>query len=137
MAGRVQQIKISSPRVRRHFHPQPPSDGPLFCGRIIDVGLRPFPTGESPGCILSQGGGHGQAIDFDAFVCFFLCEEALRTETCSERDIRYCFALVDETGKGRIGTQDIVPFYKDAVSVRLCAILALSSWGGGGRGGGG
>lgn len=66
-------------------------------------------------------GGYGQQLEYDAWVCFWLCEESLRSSggaNCSSRDVRYCFRQVDEGGRGQVGLSDIVPFFEDAVRSR-------------------
>lgn len=55
-------------------------------------------------------------LGYDAWVQFFLCEEALRAGECSERDVRFCFDLADNTGAGRIGVKEATPFHDDMVS---------------------
>ncbi|CAN0453668.1 unnamed protein product, partial [Ascophyllum nodosum] len=51
--------------------------------------------------------------EYEAFVSFFLSEEALRSGTCSPKDIRYCFSVTDDTGEGWIGRAEVTPFLED------------------------
>lgn len=37
-------------------------------------------------------------LEYDAWVCFYMYEEAMRAREFTERDIKYCFELVDEAG---------------------------------------
>lgn len=67
----------------------------------MEAGLRPFSPGESPGGAPLGGSVH-HALDYDSFVCFYACEEALRGGTCLARDIRYTFAILDEECRERI-----------------------------------
>lgn len=91
----------------------------------MQAGLRPFPPSES---INGRGvGGYGQPLDYDAFVCFYLCEKALVKGTCSSCDIRYCFDLLDEKGQGWVGPSEIAPFHNYTVGIdiirRQCFVL--------------
>lgn len=67
--------------------------------------------------VLSVGGSDGQRLEYDAWVCFWLCEESLRSggAGCSGRDVRCCFRQVDQAGRGRVGLGEIAPFYEGAV----------------------
>ena len=90
--------------------------------RVVDAGLRPFPREKPTDSGMSGVGGYGNELEYGAWVCFFLCEEALRNGTWSERDVRYCFHLVDETGRGRVGTAEVTRFFEDMVSVVACLL---------------
>ncbi|CAN0268131.1 unnamed protein product, partial [Ectocarpus sp. 4 AP-2014] len=57
-----------------------------------------------------------ETLGYDAWVCFWLCEEALQSGTCSRRDVRYCFALLDEGNLGRVGVREVEPFIEDTLS---------------------
>lgn len=48
-------------------------------------------------------GEYGQELKYDAWVCFYLCEEALGAEEFTGRDIKYCFESIDEAGMRQIG----------------------------------
>ncbi|CAB1103882.1 unnamed protein product [Ectocarpus sp. CCAP 1310/34] len=110
--------------------------GAVRAPRVIHAGHRP-PTSCSPCCsassssspssscsssssscsssLFSTGGGcRRETLGYDAWVCFWLCEEALRSGTCSRRDVRYCFALLDEGNLGRVGVREVEPFIEDA-----------------------
>lgn len=103
--------------------------------RVVQAGLRPFLHRKSSGGYTRQGGGgYGQPLGYDAFVFFYLCEVALVMGTCSKRDVRYCFGLVDATGHGRIGVSEITPFREEMVLVLvlvgafgvLCALCFMA-----------
>lgn len=83
--------------------------------RVLDAGLRPFSPRDSPGGVTAGGCGYGQGLDYDSFVCFYLCEEALRAGTCSARDVKYCFRVVDEGAQGRLGMAGFDRYLEDAV----------------------
>lgn len=61
------------------------------------------------------GKGYGQDLDYDSFVCFYLCEEALRAARCTERDVKYCFNVMDEGARGKIGMAGFDQYLEDAV----------------------
>ena len=85
---------------------------------MIDAGLRPFPREQATKGGMSGVGGYGHELEYGSWVCFFLCEEALRLRAWSERDVRYCFHLVDETGGGRVEMAEVTRFFEDMVSGR-------------------
>lgn len=87
--------------------------------RVIDAAFRPFLPGQSNAGLASAAGGYGEHLDYDSFVCFFLCERALTSSTCTERDIRYCFTVLDERGQGRLDIGDLERFFNDTVRTAI------------------
>lgn len=83
---------------------------------MLEAGLRPFAPGESPGGITSARDKH-RGLDYDSFVCFYLCEEALHTGNCKERDIRYCFNILDDGCMGRVGMDALDQYMEDTVRI--------------------
>ena len=63
---------------------------------------------------------YGNILDYDAFVSFFVCEESLTAAGMfSERDVQYCFEIVDDRGEGRLDLAAINKLYDDLVSISL------------------
>ena len=94
----------------------PPSNG---MDRVIETALRQPPRCKSSGGdVVPSTGGHDreQELGYDAWVGFYLCEESLRAGEGSERDVKLCFDLADAAGVGRIGVNEVAPFYDDMVS---------------------
>lgn len=85
--------------------------------RVLDAGQRPFPIKKVAGNVkyTHAGGKYGRALDYEAFVSFALCEEALTMGTFSGPEIRYCFAVMDEMGTGKIGPVEVGHFYEEMV----------------------
>ena len=83
--------------------------------RVLDIGHWSTTTRKPAERVKSSGDECGRALEYEAFVSFFLCEEALRSGTCSPKDIRYCFSVTDATGEGWIGRAEVTPFLEDMV----------------------
>ena len=93
-----------------------------FWKSVLEAGLRPFAPGESPGGITSASDQH-LGLDYDSFICFYLCEEAVRAGECKERDVRYCFNLLDDGCMGRVEMDALDQYMEDAVRVGGAALL--------------
>eukprot|EP00904_Undaria_pinnatifida_P003950 jgi/Undpi1/13556/HiC_scaffold_8.g03215.m1 len=105
--------------LRFYRHGDGSAVGAVRAERVINAGLRPFPRHQHTGSSAIKNmpgmpGGYGQPLDYEAWVCFFLCEEAVRgARKWSKRDVSYCFDLVDQTGGGRIGMADFTQQFQD------------------------
>lgn len=71
------------------------------------------PTG-----ILSSMNGYSQELEYDASICFYICEEALRAGWFTGRGITCCSELADEAGKGQIGLGVCAPRYRSLARAR-------------------
>eukprot|EP00904_Undaria_pinnatifida_P003942 jgi/Undpi1/13549/HiC_scaffold_8.g03208.m1 len=110
---------VGEKALRFYRHGDGSAVGAVRAERVINAGLRPFPRHQHTGSSAIKNmpgmpGGYGQPLDYEAWVCFFLCEEAVRgARKWSERDVSYCFDLVDQTGGGRIGMADFTQHFQD------------------------
>lgn len=69
---------------------------------------------KSSGGVSSIKGGHGQDQEYVPCPVVLLpitCEEALRDGECTERDVKYCFELVDEAGMQGVILNEVATFY--------------------------
>lgn len=72
---------------------------PLIYSRLYRVMVSRNPSEAT----MPSMGGHGQGLLYNAWVCFFLCEEALITGECMARGTEYGFELAHEVRMGQAG----------------------------------